>query len=645
MCGFTGFYNKKTSLSRSELYVACKAMNDAIEHRGPDSFGIWQDPDLPLVLGHRRLAIIDLSDDGHQPMASNSDRYTIAYNGEIYNFQELRTDLEAQGIQFRGRCDTEILIEAIDFWGLNLTLQKINGMYAFVVWDRKERELHFVRDRMGKKPVYVGWAGDALVFGSELKALRAHKDFKPEINREALALYMQHSSVPAPYCIYKNVWSLPAGFTLTIALDHYKSGEDLGAHMQPYWHHLEVIKDAREKMIDGDDKSVVDDFEALLEQCVSDRMMSDVPLGAFLSGGIDSSTIVALMQKHSSRPVKTYAIGFNEQGFNEAEHAKAVATHLGTDHHELYLSHHDALDSMAFLQDIYDEPFADMSAIPTYLVSQFARGDVTVALSGDGGDEMLGGYNRHIKAPRIWNITNGNSSFIFKLLAKIGQKIPTHIWDKINQSHPQFGTRVHKAAKMMDARSEDDIYARLTQCWDDQIVHGAHMSEGLLKSSEWNCMDMDLTLAEKMMYWDALGYLPNDILVKVDRATMAHGLEARAPLLDKRIYDFAWRLPERFKIRNGQGKWLLRQVLYRHVPEDLINRPKQGFTMPVGEWLRGDLKEWANKMLNKDRLSADDLLDADMIQNTWQEHLNGQGNHAQKLWTVLMFQSWKERWM
>lgn len=646
MCGFTGFYSKNTDITRAELRALCKNMTDTLNHRGPDGSGIWLDPDLPLALGHRRLSIIDLSENGAQPMVSYSERYVISFNGEIYNFLTLQKELEDAGVRFKGRSDTEVLLNAVEYWGLNLTLQKLNGMFAFALWDRKERELHIARDRMGKKPVYIGWAGNDLIFGSELKALRAHTDFDAKIDNEALQLFLQYSCVPAPHCIYQGVWALPAGFVFTMHTEHLEAKCDLQPLMKPYWQHLNSLKESREVRSMASDEDTIDAFEGLLEQCVKDRMISDVPLGAFLSGGIDSSAVVALMQKNSSTPIKTYSIGFSEQGFNEAEHAKSVAAHLGTDHHELYLSQQDALDILPMMAEMYDEPFGDISAIPTYLVSRFAREDVTVALSGDGGDEMLGGYNRHIKSPEIWQKKRTLPLFINNALAVFIQKIPVKTWDMLGGRYPQLGTRLHKASLILGSHSEEDIYTNLLSAWSSPPTKNkTEKIKTMRHQNEWLVDGSYLDLAEKMMYWDVLEYLPNDILTKVDRASMAVGLEARAPLLDKRIYDFAWRLPPNQKIRDGQGKWLLRQVLYRHVPQAMIDRPKQGFTMPVGDWMRGELKDWSDNLLSAQKLEQHGLLDGSAIRKIWEAHQRGEGDHAQKLWNILMFQSWAERWM
>ncbi len=643
MCGITGFYDLKNTRSRAEMHAICQAMNKTITHRGPDSADIWQDPDVPLALGHRRLAILDLSAEGHQPKASFSGRYMVVYNGEIYNHLDLRKELEIAGHNFKGRSDTETLLTAIEHWGLNLTLQKIEGMFAFVLWDRKERHLHFIRDRLGKKPLYIGWAGSTLIFGSELKALRAHPDMVPEINEQALNLMLRNGYVQAPHAIYKNIQSLPAGFRLKIDTQNIEAGARLDKMMEPYWHHLRAIETARNTLHTGSDSQIIDEFEALLKTCVSDRMLSDVPLGAFLSGGIDSSSVVALMQELSSRKIKTYAIGFREAGFDEAVYAAKVADHIGTDHHQLYVDALDAMSVIPKLPDMYDEPFADISAIPTYLVAKFARQDVTVALSGDGGDEMLGGYNRHITGPKIWDKTRHIPRPLRHIAAKAITSVSAAHWDKLVRQRPQFGTAIYKAASVMEIDQQEEFFARLTAQWDTLPVANENTPRLLSDQSDWQTGT--LSFAEKMMYWDALSYLPNDILTKVDRASMAVSLEARAPLLDRRIYDYVWRLPERFKVRDGQGKWLLRQVLRRYVPDHLFERPKQGFSMPVGTWLRGDLRDWAEDLLDEQQLKEQGYLDTKIIRDVWDEHLAGRGDHAVKLWTVLMFQAWYKRWM
>lgn len=630
MCGLTGFYERNTDRSRSELRVIAKAMTDSLTHRGPDSGDFWLDPDLSLALGHRRLSILDLSPEGAQPMQSPSGRYTIAFNGEIYNHLDLRRDLDAAGFQFRGRSDTETLLAAIDHWGLNQSLQKINGMFAFALWDRKTRQLHFARDRLGKKPLYIGRAGQALVFGSELKALRSHPEFVARVNQESLAAYMQCGYCSAPNCIYDGVWALPAGQRLSIDTQMLESRMDLSRDMIPYWDAVQVMHAARGNPNTKSETEILDEFETLLSQCVSDRLISDVPLGAFLSGGIDSASVAALMQKISNSPIKTYTIGFHEAGFDEAVHAKTIAAHLGTDHHEMYVNGQDALNTIPKLPEIYDEPFADISAIPTYLVSQFARDSVTVALTGDGGDEMLGGYARYIEGPKIWKSMRRFPKPIRGGLAKLIAAISTEKWDALNRKHPQFGTRMHKMAGMLSHDTQEAVYRSLLGRDADAAMDLPDLGKR--------------SFAEAMMVWDTIGYLPNDILTKIDRASMAVSLEARAPLLDYRIFEFAWRLPETHKIQNGKGKLLLRKLLNRYVPDHLFERPKQGFSIPVSAWLREDLKDWGEDLLDAKSLNEQGFLDTDSIRQTWSEHQNHQGNHAHQLWRILMFQAWHRHW-
>lgn len=641
MCGITGFLMTGASLGRPEIQGLGRMMTDTLRHRGPDAHDVWQDPDVPLLLGHRRLSIIDLSPEGRQPMESFSGRYMIVYNGEIYNFPALKKELELAGVAFRGRSDTEVLLAAVEVYGLNLALQKLNGMFAFALWDRKEKTLHFVRDRFGKKPLYIGWAGKTLMFGSELKALRAHPDFSAQMNQAALSLYMKYGYVSAPQCIFENVWSLPAGHRLTVKLGAVDSGEDLSRHMQSYWDHWRALGDAKLKMDENKkDSEAVEEFSEILKAAVQDRMISDVPLGAFLSGGIDSSVVVALMQKHSGRPVKTYTIGFQEAGYDEAAHAKRIAAHLGTDHHEMYLEAKDALGVIPQLPEIFDEPFADVSAIPTYLVSKFAQADVTVALSGDGGDEMLGGYTRHIAGPRIWKRARLLPKPVRALIARKLQSVSTQKWDEYFSNRPQAGSAVHKAAAVFALDSQQQMYHHLAGQGGDMFLMQRNETQ---QDTHDVWRNTDLTFSEKMMFMDALFYLQNDILTKVDRASMAVSLETRAPLLDVRVYDYCWSLPEKFKIRNGKGKWLLREVLKNHLPEEHFNRPKQGFNMPVAEWLRGSLRDWAEDLLAREKTK--DCFDAQEVSTAWQAHINGSGNHSGKLWTLLMFQAWKARWL
>jgi asparagine synthase (glutamine-hydrolysing) len=644
MCGLAGFYSFTPSRSRAALHMLGRDMVQTLMHRGPDSGDVWQDPDAPLVLAHRRLAILDLSPEGAQPMLSASGRYAIVYNGEIYNYAVLQKGLLEDGCTFRGRSDTEVLLALIERRGLNRALQSINGQFAFALWDRQERKLHLVRDRLGKKPLYVGWAGGNLVFASELKALRVHPDFKPRLNKAVLAAFLRSACVPAPHCIYEGVISLPAGHRLALNPDALDQSADLRSLAEPYWNHRMALEDARSHVRERSEAEIAEEFESLLQRCTADRLISDVPVGAFLSGGIDSSLVVALMQEASNRPVKTYTIGFREDGFNEAGHAAKIAAHLGTDHHEMILDGRDALEMIPRLPEIYDEPFADISAIPTCIVSKFAREGVTVALSGDGGDEMLGGYTRHLAGPRLWNRMKMMPLPVRKALSRMLTALPPEHWDRLGKGRPQFGTALHKAASILSYGSQEEVYRRLTSQWDVPPVLYDEEASPLTVLPEWQAPE-GLGFAEKMMYWDALSYLPNDILVKTDRASMAFSLEVRSPLLDRRIYDFAWSLPLSYKIRGGQGKYLLRHILKRYVPDHLFERPKQGFSMPVESWLRGPLREWAETLLDRRHLEEQGLLNTPLIRSTWEAHLSGQGNHALGLWNVLMFQAWHERWM
>jgi len=628
MCGFTGFYTLKSRRSLGDDHNVISGMCDAIAHRGPDHGDVWQDPDIALNLGHRRLSILDLSACGHQPMHSLSERYVIIFNGEIYNHLALRAEYLSDH-HFSGHSDTETLLALLEVIGFEKTLSAINGMFAFVLWDRKARVLHFARDRFGKKPLYVGWANDALVFGSELKAIRAHPEFQAEIDTQALALYSNYNCVPAPHCIYKNIWQVMPGCSLSITIDGMQNGTDLSAAMVPYWSAAKIVEE-RSKNNDSH-SNIVDEFEDLLGACVKDRMLSDVPLGAFLSGGIDSSAIVSLMQAQSTRPVHTYTIGFEEAGFDETHYAREVAAHLGTDHHEHFCSATDALNVIEKLPDMYDEPFADQSAIPTYLVAQFARRDVSVALSGDGGDEMLGGYSRHFSTPRILKLP--------KAARHVVHAVPQSLLNTLFPNKPLLGKHLGKMGDLLSANTCEDIYHVLLRNWDAAPV--LSHSDARLDLSVYH----DLELSEQLMLWDTQHYLPNDILTKVDRASMAVSLEARAPLLDQRVFEFVWNLPIDLKIRDGQGKWLLREVLARHVPRHLFERPKKGFNIPIGQWLRGDLRDWAEDLLDARNLKAQGLLDDNVVRATWDAHLAGNGHYDEALWNVLMFQAWHKRWL
>ena len=539
------------------------------------------------------------------------------------------------------------MLSAFDQWGINQTLQKLNGMFAIVLWDRQERQLHFFRDRFGKKPLYIGWAGQNLVFSSELKAFHRHPAFKPEINREALTNYMHYACVCAPYCIFDKVWQLlPAG-RLTIDTAAIKAGEDLSQAMEPYWFMPDVVRHAREHPVKMSESEMIDDFEQRLAKAVKERMISDVPLGAFLSGGIDSSTVVALMQQGASSPVKTFSIGFEEQAYNEAQHAKKIAEYLGTDHKEFYVTPKEAQDVIPTLPDMYDEPFADSSQIPTHLVSKHAREHVTVVLTGDGGDEMLGGYDRHCIIPAAWKKIGWMPHPFRALGAVVLTCVPEKFYDVMRPGHPQFGRRIHKLAGLVKQHTTMDVYNFLVSSWmnAEDVVIGGHDPYVPLTDPLWQVDGFNM--GEGMMYGDALSYRPNDLMVKTDRASMAVSLEARAPMMDYKLFEYCWTLPHDVKVRGNSGKWLLKQVLKRHVPEELYERPKMGFGVPINEWLKGPLNDWASDLLNPDRIKGQGLLNAEIIDKAWQDHKKGvivsaSGGH---LWTALMFQAWYERWM
>lgn len=642
MCGIAGFISK-TRHPAEQMTAEARKMCDAIAHRGPDSDGFWVDPELGVALGHRRLAIVDLSPQGHQPMASACGRYMLVFNGEIYNHSAIRTQLP--DVSWRGHSDTETILAAITVWGLRATLDKLVGMFAIVLWDRETRRMFMARDRIGEKPLYYGHLpnGD-FIFGSELKALRAYGDWHPELNRDALALYMRHNCVSGTHTIYRNVFKLAPGHWAEI-LPHGK----VASH--EYWSLTQVAQAGVAAPLDVSDEEALSAFERLLSAGIRDQMVADVPLGAFLSGGVDSSAIVSLMQANSRLPVKTFSIGFEQPGLNEAEHAKAVAAHLRTEHTELYVTGAEALDVIPQLAQIYDEPFADSSQIPTYLVSKMARRHVTVALSGDAGDELLLGYNRYLLAQNTWSKLACVPLGVRRVAARGVLSIPPTVieagvgWIPRLKRHGMVGDKAHKFADLvMPARSPADMYRRLISHTNDT----AAMVPGSREPSTWaspGALPALDSAVNGMALSDQLTYLPDDILVKVDRAAMANSLETRVPLLDHRLVEFCWRLPARFKIRQGQTKWILRQVLYRHVPRELIERPKQGFAVPLGDWLRGPLKDWASDLLDTTALRQDGYLNAARVDAMWTEHLAGMRNWQYQLWDVLMFQAWRRRYL
>ena len=650
MCGFVGFLGGIIPHGRLDGEAMLKRMADTIAYRGPDDAGYWCDEDHRVGLGHRRLAIVDLSLAGHQPMQSASGRYIIAFNGEIYNHLLLRQELRATGQtpSWRGHSDTETLLAGFDAWGIQGTVERAIGMFAFAVWDRQTKALTLARDRLGEKPLYYGWQGRGngavFLFGSELKALRAHPDFENNINRGALGLHLRHNYIPSPYSIYEGISKLLPGSLLTVSLQLREP------QVRAYWSGAQVAESGLANAFEGDAEQAVDELEALLKDAVRQQMMADVPLGAFLSGGVDSSTVVALMQAQSSRPVKTFTIGFNEKGYNEAVHAKAVARHLGTDHTELYVTAEQARAVIPLLPTLYDEPFSDSSQIPTYLVSGLARQHVTVSLSGDAGDELFCGYNRYQMTANLWRKLTAVPLPLRKLAARGLTSISPQSWNRLADALARFlpssarlanvGDKLHKGAGVLSSQSADALYLGLVSHWHDpaSVVIGGHEPPTLLTGNVPALNGLDDV--QRMMALDMLTYLPDDILTKVDRAAMGVSLETRVPFLDHRVVEFAWSLPQSMKLRDGQSKWALRQVLYRHVPKALIERPKMGFGVPIDIWLRGPLRGWAEDLLSEARLKREGFFNPAPIRRKWAEHLSGQRNWQYHLWDVLMFQAW-----
>lgn len=651
MCGLTGFWDSSTRQNESELCRTVEQMACTLALRGPDDSGVWADERSGIALGFRRLAIVDLSPAGHQPMLSASERYAIAFNGEVYNFEALREELTRQSAapSFRGHSDTEVMLAAIEAWGLEAAVKRFVGMFAIALWDRQEQTLHLVRDRVGIKPLYYGWAGDTFLFGSELKALKTHPAFRPEVDRDVLALYLRHNYIPSPYSIYKGIRKLPPGTILTL-----KAGTR-DAEPVAYWSAQETVQAGQRTPFNGTEAEAIAQLDTLLREAVGLRMVADVPLGAFLSGGIDSSTVVALMQAQSSRPVKTFSIGFRENGYDEAPHAAKVAQHLGTEHTELYLSPEDAIAVIPTLPTLYDEPFSDSSQIPTLLVSQLARRHVTVSLSGDGGDELFGGYNRYFAGQGLWDRVGWLPSGLRRTAAGALTAMPPQMVDAMagglasvlpkRLGHGGVSTKVAKVAEILRVESAEEMYRNLVSHWQDpsSIVVGANGGEPstpLTCRSDWKWLP-DFT--QRMMYLDTMTYLPDDILCKVDRASMGVSLEARVPLLDHRVIEFAWRLPMALKIREGAGKWILRQVLYQYVPREMIERPKMGFGIPIDGWLRGPLRDWAEALLDETRLREEGFFQPAPIREKWAAHLSGRQNWQYHLWDILMFQAWLEK--
>ncbi|WP_085909917.1 asparagine synthase (glutamine-hydrolyzing) [Kiloniella majae] len=642
MCGIAGFIDGTINDTDKKQSIA-HAMGEAMYRRGPDGGEIWLSPDHGVAFAHRRLSIIDLSSAGQQPMASSCGRYVLIYNGEIYNAAQIRAKILSQyDIKFKGHSDTEVLLEAIANWGIKDTLHHLIGMFVFAVWDKKLKRLTLCRDRVGIKPLYWSYNKGVFIFGSILKSLKKHPKCPTQIDQNAIASFLRFNYIPAPQSIYQDVQKLPPGHILTFDADGDKTPK-----LTTYWSLDQAVRQGKNTPFSGTENEAVITLEELLEDAVAKRMISDVPFGAFLSGGIDSSTVAALMQKQSFSPVKTFSIGFEDQAYNEAQHAAHVAKHLGTEHTELYVTPAEARAVIPNLADIYDEPFADSSQIPTYLVSKLTRNHVTVALSGDGGDELFGGYRRYITAHRYGNKISHLPKFVGNLSSGIIQSLSPQTWDQIfkiipdnkRPSHP--GDTLYKLASVLGETS-DGYYRKLVSNWQNpnSILNHGQEYQGIL----WDqTIEQSLpNRVERMQYLDTLTYLPDDILTKVDRASMAASLEARVPLLDHRVVEFSWSLPIHMKIRNGQGKWILRKVLDKYVPSGLINRPKMGFGIPIDNWLRGPLKSWSNDLLSEQYLQKQGLLNSSLVQEKLQQHQAGTHNWQHQLWAILMLQSWLE---
>jgi asparagine synthase (glutamine-hydrolysing) len=641
MCGISGFLGA----GDVDFKAALSAMSDRLTHRGPDAEGQWFDQTYGLAMGHRRLAIVDLSEAGHQPMISPSGRYVTVFNGEIYNHLSLRERLSKDNIEvrWRGHSDTESMLAAVDVWGLQETLEAAVGMFAFALWDRQESCLYLARDRFGEKPLYYGWNRGVFLFGSELKALRAFPGFDAKINLDAVALFLRYNYVPCPWSIWKGIGKLPPGNVLKVSLSRQE------AEPIPYWSLADVLSKRPNESVFPSYEEASIALESRLSDTLEKQMLADVPLGALLSGGVDSSAIVALMQAHSRRPVRTFSIGFDDKRFDESTHAATVASHLGTDHTELVMTPRDVLDAVPRMPSLYDEPFADSSQLPTSLVMALAKEHVSVALTGDGGDEVFGGYNRYLLAPKLWRIIKILPLPLRRRFSQLVLRIPVHMWAKVEKvlgpilGQVNVADKLHKlAGRLEHARNVDELYVALVTEWQnaETVVPGSESVRTLLQDmNEWPSL---LDSQSRMMALDTLTYMPDDILVKVDRAAMGVSLETRAPFLDHRIVEFAWSMPLDYKISAGQGKRILKDVLYRYVPSEMVDRPKMGFGVPLDDWLRTDLREWAERLLSPQRLALTGILKVDVIRDIWRRHLSGERAFGHRLWSVLMLQAWLE---
>ncbi len=651
MCGIAGYADLKRRSTPEELASTVMRMANTLRHRGPDDEGCWVDPEVGLALGHRRLSIIDLSPTGHQPMVSPSGRYVVIFNGEIYNFRELRRELERElgpaAPAYKGHSDTAVMLAAFEHWGVADALPRLNGMFAIALWDRVERLLYLVRDRLGEKPLYYGWMGETFLFGSELKALQAHPEFRGEIDRNAIALYLYSNSIPAPGSIFRDIRKLPPATFLKLRLEETRAAAPV-----PYWSVKSAVEKAQADPFRGGDEDALDELQHLLRDAVRLRMIADVPFGAFLSGGIDSSLVVSMMKELSGPAVRSFSIGFHEAGYNEARDAHSMARYLSTEHVEHYATVAEAVATIPSLASLYDEPFADSSQIPTLLVSRLASRYVKVALSGDGGDEVFGGYNRYTWVGRIWRKVGWVPQPLRRAAGSLITRVPPHAWDAILRStryllpeaarQPVFGDKLHKLAEVMGLGTPEEMYIGLAVHWREarSMVLGTEAEGDLFPAPAERPQLQDFE--HKAMFLDMMTWLTNDILTKLDRASMACSLETRIPLLDPRIIEFAWRLPLSMKFRQGKGKWILRRLLQRYVPESMVKLPKMGFGIPLDVWLRGPLREWAESLLEERRLRREGYLDPAPIRRKWQEHLSGRRNWHFQLWDVLMWEAWLE---
>jgi asparagine synthase (glutamine-hydrolysing) len=626
MCGIAGFW-RAPGKSEQTLTEWGDAMNRSLRHRGPDDGGLWADAAAGIVVAHRRLAILDLSAAGHQPMTSQCQRYVIAFNGEVYNFLEIRRDLEKEGQRFRSTSDTEVLVDACALWGVERTLSRLNGMFSFALWDRREQALTLVRDRLGKKPLYYGWSRNTFLFGSELKALCSYPGFTRELDRSSLALFLRFGYIPAPHTIYQNIYKLPAGHFLHLATAQSRPPS------KPYWSPKSAVERSCLDPFRGTLHEATDELDGILRDAVRLRMLADVPVGAFLSGGIDSSLIVAVMQAQATSEVKTFTVGFSEGSHDEARYAAQVAQHLGTDHTQLSMSPSAAQDAIPSMASVYDEPFADPSQIPTFLVSRLARQKVTVTLSGDGGDELFGGYREYLIGSRRW-----------KALQCL-LPLRTPIRQCVRGMNAVLNGRFRKIEQLLEVTTPEALHHYNVSQWKTPAELVPEVAEHRTVFTDPCSWARAMNETERMMYMDLVSYLPEDILTKLDRASMAISLEGRVPLLDYRLVEFAWRLPLDFKIHRGQGKRILRSLLARYVPQRLFDRPKMGFSVPLHQWLRGPLRAWAEDLLEPTKLRQEGIYNPAPVQQAWMEHLSGKRNWAMKLWGILMFQAWQQEWM